>query len=80
MIRRKLREVLAMAPGYGKTEKQLLEYVNELLNGGVSLQELRDAMEWNHAQSFIRSEDDAESEQILWFISRAGIAKQKSLT
>jgi hypothetical protein len=80
MIRRKLREVLAIAPGYGKTEKQLLEYVNELLNGGVSLQELRDAREWNHEQGYVRSEEEEESEVILWFITRDGIAKQKSLT
>lgn len=79
MLRRKVREVLNMAPGYGKTEAQLHEYVNELLNGGVSLQELRDARDWNHAECYIRSEDDHESETVLWFITPAGTAKQKSL-
>ena len=79
IIRRRVREVLAMAPGYGKTETQLLEFVNELNGGGVSLQELRDAREWNHEEGFVRSEPDEESEQILWFITSAGTAKQKSL-
>jgi len=80
LIRRRLREVLAMAPGYGKTEAMLLEFSNELNGGGISLQELRDACEWNHLQGYIRSEDDEDSGQTLWFISKAGIAKQKSLT
>ncbi len=80
IIRRKFREVLAMAPGYGKTEAMLLEYVNELNGGGVSLQDLRDAREWNHGKAYIRSEEDEESGQLLWFITKEGIAKQKSLT
>lgn len=80
LIRRRVREVLAMAPGYGKTETQLLEFTNELNGGGITLQELRDASEWNHVNGYIRSEHDEESGQTLWFISKAGIAKQKSLT
>lgn len=76
MVRRKIREVLAMAPGYGKTEPMLLECVNELTNGGVSLQELRDAREWNHEQGFVRSQENMESEQTLWYITKAGIAQQ----
>lgn len=76
MIRRKIREVLAMAPGYGKSEPQLLEFVNELTSGGVSLQELRDALQWNHAQAHVRSAYDPESEETLWFITKSGIAQQ----
>ena len=79
LIRRRVREVLAMAPGYGKTEAMLLEFCNELNGGGISLQELRDARDWNHAESYVRSEDDDESGQVLWFITKTGIAKQKTL-
>ncbi|MEI6656757.1 MAG: hypothetical protein WCP45_18480 [Verrucomicrobiota bacterium] len=79
IIRRRVREVLAMAPGYGKTEAMLLEFANELNGGGISLQELRDARDWNHAEGYIRSEDDDESVQVLWFITPAGMAKQKTL-
>ena len=80
MIRTKVREVLAMAPGYGKSEQQLLEFTNALTGGGVSLQDLRDAREWNHEQGYIRSEEDSDSDLILWYITQSGIAKQKSLT
>jgi hypothetical protein len=76
IIRRKVREVLAIRPGYGQTEKQLLEFVNELTGGGVSLDELREAIEWNTGEKLIRSSYDAESEQTLIFITSDGIAKQ----
>ena len=77
IVRRKVREALNMAPGYGKTEAMLLELVNELSGGGVDLQTLRDAREWNHEQGYIRSEDDEDSCQVLWYITHEGIAKQK---
>lgn len=76
MVRRKIREVLNMAAGYGKTEAVLHQAVNDLLGGGVGLQELRDALEWNLGEGFIRSKFDPESEETLWFITRSGIAKQ----
>ena len=76
MIRRKIRAVLNIRPGFGKTERVLLEGVNELVGGGVSLQELRDGIEWNHAEGLIRSKEDKEAEVILWFITEQGIAKE----
>ena len=80
VIRRKVREALNMAPGYGKSEGQLLELVRELSGGPVDLQDLRDARDWNHEQGYVRREREDESEQLLWYITPAGIAKQKSLT
>ena len=77
MIRRKVREVLNMQPGFGKTEALLAEYVPTLVGGPVSLQEVRDAMEWNHLQGYIRSQDDAESETTLWYITQSGQAQQR---
>ncbi len=76
MINRKIREVLNIRPGFGKTEKFLLEAVNELTGGGVSLQELRDGIEWNHAKTYIRSKFEDEAEETLWFITPDGIAQQ----
>jgi hypothetical protein len=76
MIRRKVREVLAMAPGYGKTERFLLQAVNDLCGGGIPLQDVRDAMDWNHSQRLIRSTTDDEAETVLWFITPAGLARQ----
>jgi hypothetical protein len=76
-LRRKVREALNLAPGYGKSESMLHELVNDLTGSPVSLQQLRDAREWNHEQGYIRSEDDDASDQILWYITKSGIAQQK---
>ena len=76
-LRRKVREALNLAPGYGKSESMLHELVNDLTGSPVSLQHLRDAREWNHEQGYIRSEDDDASDQILWYITKSGIAQQK---
>ncbi len=75
-IRKKIREALNISPGTGKTEAMLLEMVNELVGGGVSLQELRDGMEYNHGSNFIRSHYDAEAEVTEWFLTRAGIQQE----
>lgn len=76
MLRRKVREVLAMQPGYGKTREFLLQAVNDLCGGGVTRQDLMDAMDWNHSEDLIRSKKDDEAEETLWFITEAGLAKQ----
>jgi len=76
LIRREVRTVLNMRPGFGKTEAQLLEFSNALIGGGISLQELRDALEWNLSERFIRSERDDEANETLWFITQSGIAQQ----
>lgn len=76
-LRRKIREALALAPGYGKSESMLHELVTDLTGSPVSLQQLRDAREWNHEQGYIRSEDDDASDTILWYITKAGLAQQK---
>lgn len=76
MIRRKIRQVLLIASGYGKTEAVLHEAVNDLVGGGVSLQELRDGIEWNHAEALIRSQYDGEAEETQWFITPVGKAKE----
>lgn len=77
MIRRKIRTALNVRPGTGKTEGMLLEMVNDLIGGGVSRQELRDAIEYNHGEHFIRSEFNRESEETEWFITAEGIAQEK---
>lgn len=76
MVRRKVRQVLCIASGYGKSEAVLLEAVNDLVGGGVGLQDLRDAVEWNHGEGFIRSEVDKEAEETVWFITISGKARE----
>lgn len=75
-VRQKIREALNIRPGTGKTEKMLLEMVNELVGDGVSLQEIRDGNEWNLAHGFIRSAWDDEAEVTEWFITPDGIAQE----
>ncbi len=75
-VNAKIREVLAMASGYGKTEGLILQSVNDLTGGGVTLQEIRNALEWNLSQNFVRSEYDSEDETTVWFMTAGGTAKQ----
>lgn len=76
MLRRKVREVLAMQPGYGKTLKFLHQAVNDLCGGGITLQDLLDAMDWNHNKALIRSARDDEADEEIWYITEAGLAAQ----
>jgi len=76
ILRVKVREALNFSPGYPKTEAMVLQIVNQLVGGGVDIQELRDAMEWNLTHRFIRSEKD-DDKQVLWYITEAGIAQQR---
>lgn len=75
-IRKKIRTALNIQAGSGKTEGILLEMVNELVGGGVSLQELRDGMEWNHGEAYIRSAYDKQADETEWFITAAGIQQE----
>jgi hypothetical protein len=74
--RQKVREALKLANGNPQTEAQVHESVNELLGVRIDLQQLRDAMEYNHGQRLIRSEWIEEAEKTGWFITRDGIAKE----
>jgi hypothetical protein len=66
-----------MAKGQPKTEAMLLEFVNELTGGGVDIQMLRDAIEWNLGEGFIRYEDNARTEERDWFITQAGLNENR---
>ncbi len=75
-IRQKIREALKLAQGDPLTEAQIHEAVTDLLGRDPGLQAIRDAMEWNHGESFIRSEYIEEAEKTAWFITRSGLAKE----
>jgi hypothetical protein len=72
--RKAIRSALKIRPGAGKSETILLDMVNELVGGGVILQELRDALEWNHGEHYVRSAYNEEAEETEWFITDAGKA------
>jgi hypothetical protein len=72
-VRQKIREVLRMQDGEPLAVAPMLEAVNELVGGGVDLTQLRDALEWNHGEAFVRSEEIDELELKGWVITKAGI-------
>jgi hypothetical protein len=71
-VRRAIRRALKIRPGTGKSEGILLEMVNELVGGGVSLQELRDGLEFCQGEHQVRSVFNKEVEQDEWFITDHG--------
>ena len=68
-----MRDVLAAQDGEPVQESQILTKVNYLVGGGVGLSQLREEMEWNLSEGFIRSEWMDELEIKAWFITKAGI-------
>lgn len=76
ILRRKIREVLNMAPGYGKTEAMLLEAVNELTGGGVTQDALKANLEWNLSEEYVRSRTNDDTDELEWLITPHGIAKE----
>lgn len=78
ILRGKIREVLNMAPGYGKGEGMLLEFINQLVGGGVTLDQLRRELEWSLSKEYVRSETNEDTDEVEWFITPHGIAKEKS--
>lgn len=75
-IRQKIREALKLADGDPLTEGQIHEAVVDLLGRDPGLQAIRDGIEWNHGEAYVRSEFIAEAEKTAWFITKAGIAKE----
>lgn len=66
-----------MAPGYGYTEKSLLENINELAAPAeANRSQLREWIEWNHDRAYIRTEFNEDVDADLWFITEEGIAKE----
>lgn len=76
-IREAVREVLFIADGDKRTEDQILRGVRRLVGDDVTLQQVRDAMEFNHGEAFIRSQFDRNEEVDHWFITKSGQAQQR---
>lgn len=72
-VRAAVRAVLKLQQGDPLNEVPLLAAVNELVGNGVDLTQLRDALEWNHGEAFIRSEYVSEANLNGWVITKAGI-------
>lgn len=75
-LRKKVREVLALAAGYYLSEAQIFDNVNELLEPDAELCDVRAAVEWNVSENYIKSRYNDDYEQREWTITKAGIAKE----
>lgn len=75
-LRKYVRETLAMTPGYGHTEKMIVDAVNERLPVDANLTAIRDAIEWNHGKAYLRQEENEDTEQIEYSITKKGLAKE----
>lgn len=77
MLRKLVREVLAMAPGYKFQESALFRSVRELLPvNAAEDSDLLAAAEWNLAQDFVTDAMNNETEEREWQITQHGIARE----
>jgi len=74
--RKAVREVCNLAPGYGKTEAVLMDCVNELTGADVPVEQLREWIEWNLSEDYIRSKENKDTDEVEWVITDHGIAKE----
>jgi hypothetical protein len=75
MIRNAVREALNMAAGFGKNERMLHYMVNTITGDKIPLQDLRDAMDYNLSEHYIRSKEDKDADEVLWYLTPEGRAK-----
>jgi hypothetical protein len=76
IIRKYVREFVAMAQGYGCTEAAIYDSVNERVPGKADLSQVRQAIEWNLAQDYIRGSENVDTDEYEWRITSEGIAKE----
>jgi len=80
-VRKAVREVCALAAGYGKSEAVLLAGVNELLTGdptlrAVALPQLRSGVEWNVGKNYLRRRKNEDTDAHEYLITTNGLAKE----
>lgn len=72
-----VREVLNMGQGYGYTEDALLDGINGLASPAeAKWSEVREWVEWNHQNDYLRTEFSEDLDEDLHFITKEGVAKQ----
>lgn len=76
IIRRYVREFVAMAKGYGCTEDAIYDSVNQRVPGKADLSQVRQAVEWNLAKDYIRGGENQDTDEYEWKITSEGIAKE----
>jgi hypothetical protein len=76
-LRKLVREVLAMAPGYGFSDDLLCRGVRELLplNAATDGQILEEAV-WNLGKDYVSDAKNEDTEEREWKITNHGLAKE----
>lgn len=76
VIRQLIREVLAMAPGYGFSDAALCRAVKDLLpdNATDDVTILEEAV-WNLGMDYVETRKNEDTEEREWKITKHGIAK-----
>jgi hypothetical protein len=76
-LRALVREVLAMAPGYGLSDALLLRSVRQLLPlNAAADSDILAAAEWNLGKEYLTAGRNEDTEEREWRITHHGIAKQ----
>ena len=76
-LRALVREVLAMAPGYGLSDDLLCRAVRELLPvNAADDSTILTAAEWNLSKDFVSTAENEDTEEREWRITHHGLAKQ----
>lgn len=76
-VRLYVREICAMAEGYGCTEAMIYDAVNERLPGKANLTQVRDAVEWNVSKNYLRHQVNEDTDESEWVITQDGLAKER---
>lgn len=76
MVRRYVREVLALAPKREFTERMLFDAVTRLTRERLTVDEMHAALQWNEARRYVthRKDDDLEAE--VWSLTITGKQKE----
>ncbi|GAA5482066.1 hypothetical protein [Haloferula sargassicola] len=75
--KRLVREVIALARGYGISEKAITDKVNELARPDrAKIATVREWIEWNQHRGFITYRYNEDLEEDLWFLTERGQAKR----
>jgi hypothetical protein len=76
LLRRKIREVLAMAATRRFTELMILDAVNQLIPEPASKGEIGDELQWNHESGYVDFKHNRDINLDEWFLTERG--KQKA--
>lgn len=78
-IRQYVRQVAVASRPYGCTEESFRDQVAEMASmprGEIDLTDLRDAIEWNVGENYLRRYRDDEAENYLWKATPKAIAHE----